>query len=567
MQSLITAARDWMAADPDPSTRAQTQALIDAEDADGLAECFGQRLQFGTAGIRGAMGPGPGRMNRALIRQVTAGLARYLLASQPDAAARGVVVGFDGRHLSDVFAADAAAVLTAAGIKVLAFSAVVATPVLAHAVTFTGAAAGVMVTASHNPPADNGYKVYWGNGAQIIPPHDAGISAAIDAIGSPGDVAVAASARTEPVPAAAWEDYVRRVLSWRVSDVTGARAVYTAMHGVGHAPLARLLEAAGHAPVIPVPEQRDPDGDFPTVAFPNPEEPGALALAEALATAQGVSLILANDPDADRLAVSLPDGDGGWKRLTGNEIGLLLAETLLAARSSEGPCMVATTVVSSSLLGHIAQAHQAQLVETLTGFKWIANAAIDFPGEFIVGFEEALGYSVGDVVRDKDGLSAALQILDLASRCEAAGRTLADALEDLYRRYGYAASSQRAIVLPGATGAARIAGILDRLRASPPAAVASIPVVQIRDLLTGTARDLRSGESSSLDLPASNVLAFDLAEGCRILARPSGTEPKIKFYFEVLMPLAAGEPLADARARAAARMSALEQDFLRLAGL
>ncbi|MFT5681867.1 MAG: phosphomannomutase [Myxococcota bacterium] len=563
-ETLISLARRWMAADPNPATRAETEAII--ASGEGLTEAFGARLEFGTAGIRGRMGPGPGQMNRALVRQVTAGIAAYLLKNEPDAATMGVVIGFDGRHNSLAFAEDAAAVLSGAGLKVYQYDVVVATPTLAHAVLALSCAAGIMVTASHNPPADNGYKVYWSNGAQIISPHDKGISAEIDAVGGPWGVALPERAEVHAVPTSVWTDYVAAVLAGRIHRVTGAVAVYTAMHGVGYAPLAALLDVAGHG-IIAVPQQRDPDGDFPTVAFPNPEEDGAMDLSLALARESSADLVLANDPDADRLSVAVPDIDGTWRQLTGNEVGLLLADELLTHGAQGGDRLVVTTVVSTSLLARVAQAHGARLAETLTGFKWIANKAMTDPGDFVMGFEESLGYSVGDVVRDKDGLSAALHILDLASDCKARGTTLMAHLTALYRRYGYVASAQKSIKMPGLEGAAKIRAVMDGLRAAPPSAIAGLSVVRIRDVAKGTSRDLATGGVTPLDLPASNVIAFDLAEGCRVLARPSGTEPKIKFYFEAREVLSEGEPLAAAQARAEARMDAMYTDFFAQAGL
>lgn len=570
--SLLAAARSWLAGDPDPETRAATEALIAEADPDALRNCFGHRLQFGTAGIRGRMGPGPGQVNRALIRQVTAGFGRYLLEQAPTNADRGVVVGYDGRRNSKAFAEDAAAVLATLGITVHLFETVVATPVLAHAVPFLGAAGGVMVTASHNPPADNGYKVYWDNGAQIIPPHDAGISGCIDAVGSPAAVSVEPlAALTEAgtvrgVPPAAWDAYLADVLSLRVHPETGARAVYSAMHGVGFAPLQRVLAAAGHTPVLSVQEQQDPDGAFPTVAFPNPEEPGALDLALAKAKAEGADLVIANDPDADRLAVALPLADGTWRKLTGNEIGILLADDLLAHGSASDNRMVATTVVSTSLLGRVASLHGAVLAEVLTGFKWIANTACDHDGSFVFGFEEALGYSAGNVVRDKDGVSTALLFLDLASWCKTRGTTVLEHLTGLYERVGYAASSQTSIKRPGLDGKAEIAAIMKGLRDTPPREVAGLAVQQIRDLQTGVATTVTTGETTSIDLPRSNVLAFDLADGARVLVRPSGTEPKLKFYFEATAALGGGG-LAAAQAVAEARIGALRADILVRAGV
>ncbi len=570
--ALIEVARAWRAADPDPETAAMTDALLERGDMVALQAAFGARLEFGTAGLRGRLGPGPGNMNRALVRIVSAGLGQYLLDTVPDAVSRGVVIGRDGRRGSPEFAEDAARVLAGLGIPVYLHEGVVATPVLAHSVVFVGAAAGVMVTASHNPPEDNGYKVYWGNGAQIIPPHDTGISRTIDRVGSAADVrapeldGLRAQGLVHPVPAAAWEDYQARVLACRVHPgLPSVRAVYTAMHGVGWAPLQRLIAASGHAPLIPVAAQVEPDGAFPTVAFPNPEEPGALDLAMATARSEGAELIIANDPDADRLAVAVPDGAGGWKALTGNQIGLLLADDLLTHGRRDRPRLVATTLVSSPLLARMAEVHGAAYAETLTGFKWIANKAIAWDGDFVMGFEEALGYTVGATVRDKDGLSAALVMLDLAAWCRQQGRSMLEHLEGVYRRYGYVGSAQRSLTLPGLDGSAQIRAMMGRLRTAPPLVLGGVEVVRLRDVSLGRATTLRTGEVTALDLPPSDVLAFDLADGGRVLARPSGTEPKIKFYVDISLRMGEAEGLAEVEARALTRARALADEIVALA--
>ena len=569
---LIERARSWLSGDPDPETRAELEALIQANDLAALADRFDGRLEFGTAGMRGAMAAGPNRMNRALVRIATAGLAAYLPAATYAAQDRGVVIGYDGRHKSRAFAEEAAAVLAGAGFRVYLSEEVVPTPVLAFAVLHVRAAAGIMVTASHNPPADNGYKVYWENGAQIIPPHDALISEQIDAIGGPGAIsppsfgALVADGKVEPIPDAVWSAYQAAVLALRVHPVVGARAVYTAMHGVGYASLQRVLAAAGHLPLIPVLEQVEPDGDFPTVAFPNPEEPGAMDLALARARASTADLVIAHDPDADRLAVAIPTGEGDYRMLTGNEVGVLLAEDLLTHGAQAPDRLVATTIVSTSLLGRIAEAHGAAHKELLTGFKWIANAAIDWPGPFVVGFEEALGYSVGPVVRDKDGVSAALIFLDMASWLKEQGISLEAHLGALYKRYGYYSSAQHSLKLPGSDGAARIAEIMEALRANPPKEFAGIGILQVRDLDSGEATVRATGASRPLGLPRSNVLAYDMAEGCRVLVRPSGTEPKIKFYFEVRVPLEGGS-VAEAATKGQSRIAELRGAVLAAAGV
>ncbi|MCB9778637.1 MAG: phospho-sugar mutase [Alphaproteobacteria bacterium] len=570
---LLARARRWRDRDPETETRAALSALIDAGDLDALGPLFATRLSFGTAGIRGQRGPGPARLNALVVRETAAGLARVLLREVGDAPTRGVVVGFDGRHGSAPYARDAACVLAAAGLPVFLFDQVAPTPLLAHAVRHLHCAAGVMVTASHNPPQDNGVKVYWGHGAQITDPVDGWIADAIAAVAAealpptcPDLADLQRSGAVRPVPAGQEDAYVHAVLDLRVRHATGAVAVYTAMHGVGYRLLARVLDAAGHTPVRAVAAQRDPDGDFPTVTLPNPEEDGAMDLALDLARASGADLVLANDPDADRLAVAVPDADspGGFRQFSGNEVGLLLAEELLSQRRAaptEAQPLVANTIVSSSLLGAIAAAHGAARAEVLTGFKWLADAAMKWEGPFVLGFEEALGYSAGEVVRDKDGISTALLVLDLASALKAEGRTLLDALDALCRRYGVAASSQRSLKLPGAEGQARIAALMATLRAAPPSTIAGREVLRIRDVKRGVAIDVRTGAETSLGLPSSNVLAFDLAGGCRVLARPSGTEPKLKIYFEAVEPVAKDEPVADARTRAEAVLAELEADM------
>lgn len=573
--ALAAAVNAWIAEDPDPVTRAQAQRWLDTADVKALAEAFGPRLAFGTAGLRGTIGAGPGCMNRALVRRVAAGLAHYLLATVPEAQQRGVVIGYDGRHGSRDFSEDTASVLAALGFHVWLHADTVPTPQLGHAVTTLAAAAGIMVTASHNPPKDNGYKVYWSDGAQIIPPHDAGISAAIDALGPLSSIAcpplaeVQARGLVRDAPDDIARRYLDEVHALRVhagAERQRLRIVYTAMHGVGWRRVRDALTRAGHELVYPVREQRDPDADFPTVAFPNPEEPGALDLAMRVAADVDAEIILASDPDGDRLAVCVPDGAGGWRQLTGNQVGVLLADDLLTYGDQwkGAERLVATTIVSTTLLSRIAAAHGARYAEALTGFKWIANAAIPFDaagGHFVVGFEEALGYSVGPVVRDKDGVSAALLFADLAAFAKSEGKSVLDRLEALYRRFDCHASYQRALTLPGVEGRAKINAMLATLRASPPRSLAGTEVVRFRDLAERVDLDLRSGTRTEPALPAADVLAWDLSDGARVLARPSGTEPKIKFYFEAPVPMG-DDGLLAAEARGQQRVRALARDFL-----
>lgn len=543
---LVRAARAWIDDDPDPETEAAGRAMLESGDTGALAECFGRRLTFGTAGIRGALGPGPSRMNRALVRRVTAGLVATLAREVPGDGP--LIVGYDGRTGSDVFAEDVARVATGAGLRVLRFPRVCPTPLLAYAVRVLRARGGVMITASHNPPGDNGYKVYGPDGAQIVSPLDQRISERIDQVASVralplGDVGAM-------VPGWVLEQYIADVLAMRVHGAKpDLRIVYTAMHGVGSATVRRVMADAEYEAFFEVPEQAEPDAAFPTVAFPNPEEPGALDRAFAVADAVGADLILANDPDADRIAVAIPSGapGGGWRRLTGNEVGTLLAEDLLT-HGHGGDRLVATTVVSTTLLAKIAQAHGAEYAETLTGFKWIAQAAMASPARFVMGFEEALGVSAGDVVRDKDGISAAVLVADLASSLAFRGKTLADAIDDLHRTHGVHTAGQVSLVFPGEAGLQRIREMTAALRASPWTELAGTAVTGTTDYAVPTG-----------GLPATDLLAFALADGSRVLVRPSGTEPKLKVYVEVVVPV--GAPgIAPARAEAAERLRALEAD-------
>ena len=583
---VLEPAERWLAHDPDPTTQAELRRLIEAARGgdDGaraeLRERFSGPLVFGTAGLRGVLGAGESRMNRAVVLRTTAGLARYLLTTLGDEARqRGVVVGYDARRLSREFAEDTAGALAGAGIPAWLATAPCPTPIAAFAVLHAGAAAGVMVTASHNPPEYNGYKVYWGNGAQIIPPHDTGIAAAIDHAPVASEVPrvalgeARARGLVRDLQASVERAYLDAIgaLSARSGGDRAMPIAYTPLHGVGDRLVRQALAEAGFTRVESVPEQRAPDGAFPTVAFPNPEEKGALDLAIALANRVGADLILANDPDVDRLAAAVRRADGSFEQLTGNQVGVLLGHHLLTGgREAEGERLVITTVVSSPMLGAIAEALGVRYEETLTGFKWIANRALEIEratgARFVFGYEEALGYTVGPVVRDKDGISAALILAELAAARRAEEKTLLDELEAIYRRYGLYVSGQRNFTFPGTEGMAMIDAAMERLRRSQPAEIAGMRVASRTDVGDGT-RVLASGAVERLSLPSSNVLLYHLEGGSRVVARPSGTEPKIKFYLDVREPVAEGEPMAEAEARARARMDALGAAFCALAGM
>jgi phosphomannomutase len=563
MASHRELAEAWLAEDPDPQTAAELRALLsrcDAGDAAAqkdLTERFTGALEFGTAGLRGILGAGPQRMNRVLVRKVSAGLAAYLLAHVPDARERGVVIGRDARHGSREFAEDTARVLGGAGIRSFLAHRPWPTPVTAWAVTARQACAGVMVTASHNPPAYNGYKVYWGNGAQIIPPHDTGIAAAITRIGRSDQLAMPslddlrAAGTVVDLTEALHDDYLAQIVALRASPQVDGRALviaYTPLHGVGARSVEPGLTRAGFPGVHTEPSQREPDPAFPTVAFPNPEEKGAMDRVLALAAEVSADLVLANDPDADRLCIAVPDG-AGYRVLTGDETGAVLADYLLEVGPRDRR-MVATTIVSSQLLGFLARQAGADYREVLTGFKWIGNAAIDYErtcgGRFVMGYEEAIGFSVGPLVRDKDGVSAALIIAELCAWNRARGRSVIDHLDDIYRRVGLFVTHQVSLTRPGADGMAEIRDTMARFRGAPPGALAGHAVETVVDLARGEG-----------GLPPSDVLVWRLAGGRRVIMRPSGTEPKLKSYYEVRVEVGAGEPMAAARARGTAELASL----------
>jgi phosphomannomutase len=552
---LQARAEAWMALDPDPATRAELAGLVARGDDAGLAACFDRPLQFGTAGLRGPLGAGPARMNRAVVRATTAGLARWVADQGPAAAAAGIVVGRDARHGSAAFAADVAEVASALGVRVHVLPAPLPTPITAWAVRALGAAAGVMVTASHNPAGDNGYKVYLADGAQVVPPHDAAIADAAAAAG----VVPAGSAGAGPVgTVAAGVLDAYRAEAIGLLDPEGpraVRAVYTPMHGVGGAVLPALMAEAGFDPPAVVAEQAEPDPDFPTVAFPNPEEPGALDLALALAVRTGADVVLANDPDADRLAVAVPGRDGVWRVLTGDELGILLAVRCIEATSGPGR-LVATTIVSSTMLGALAAETGVAYEETLTGFKWIARAATKRPGHrLIFGYEEALGYAVGDAVADKDGLSAALVVAEMVAGGRAGGPSLLDRLDALAARLGVHLTAQWSRRAEGPDAMATLAAVVASWREDPPATLAGLPVTAAVDLAAGAG-----------GLPPTDGVLLRLGAHGRVVLRPSGTEPKLKAYLEVTTAPPGPDRLDETRRNARRRLEGLRRDVARLAG-
>ena len=650
-ESVYIKAQRWLARDPDPRTRAQLQALIETSNQDELAGRFSARLAFGTAGLRGLVGAGPGMMNRLVIRETSAGLGDCLLRTVPDAAARGILVAYDARLDSQTFAQDAACVFAASGITTYLTPQHAATPLAAFGVLELGTAAGVVITASHNPPEYNGYKVYGEDGAQIIPPRDAEIAAAIELAGTRDipwldfDTAQAAG-KIVLLGKDFYRNYVEAIganplfasydngsygtssdsastdstyTPYKSGDTDKSRTdkssrhtsiAYTAMHGVGAEVAETLLQEAGFTAVYSVASQAEPDGNFPTIKFPNPEEPGAMDEVLALARAQQTTLACANDPDADRLAVAVrfesggDDGGSDYQQLSGDMLGVLLADYLLhnwfqrrsekerleemseeaSAEASKEVTLplVATTLVSSSMLASIAQATGAAYYTTLTGFKWLAHVAIIYEEahekayekayeeaheethekahekqryQFLFAYEEALGYAVGPQVRDKDGLSALLAVAQMTEALARQGKTLLQQLEFLYRRHGIHLTEQRSIDMPSALGTdTTTIGAL--LRQTPPTQIGESPVLRIDDLSRGNCQDWDDTLEPG-DLPSSDVLLYRLENKSRVIVRPSGTEPRVKCYYEVVQPVLDDADFTEAMQRAQSALTHL----------
>ena len=529
---LRTQVESWLQGDPDPVDRAELQRALDASDEELLKQRFSGRLSFGTAGLRGPIGAGPCAMNTAVIRQTCHGLADVLIAAQRDLS-RGVVIGYDARYRSDQFAQESAAVLRARGVAVYLWDQPGPTPATSFWVRQLGALAGIQVTASHNPPQDNGFKVYWDHAAQIIPPVDSEIAEAIDrhAVGKAADLAVL-DARAAG-PALSFLGSVELAKYWKAvgeqtprvsSPKTPLRIVYTAMHGVGGESVVTVLEEAGFE-VHPVAEQHAPDASFPTVAFPNPEEDGAMDLALALAESVDADLVLANDPDADRLAVALPS-DPGFELLNGNEIGLLLGDHCLQAYEGS-PAIFAASIVSSQALRAWVEAQGHTYASALTGFKWIMAERRRRPNQnFIFGYEEALGYCIGETVADKDGVSAALAFAHGARWLKERGKDLRTRLDEIYQQIGFFVSDQWVQRFSGAHAAADMERAVDQARRHAPQEINGLTLVERYDFNEGAPWE------PSL---SANLIALTYgtdAQGLRVLIRPSGTEPKVKTYFE-----------------------------------
>ena len=539
--ALLDTARAWLAEDPDPATASELSALIakaeagDTAATDELTDAFDGTLQFGTAGLRGRLGPGSNRMNRVVVARAAAGLAAYLRAR----GGTSVVIGYDARRNSDVFAADTARIMAGAGITAMVLPSALPTPVLAFAIRELGCDAGVMVTASHNPPDDNGYKVYLGDGSQIVPPADTQISDCIAAVGPLASIPQSDEYQT--LDGAVLDSYVARAVSLLGDGPRAVSAVYTAMHGVGGEVFMRAAAGAGFPAPAKVAKQFAPDGRFPTVNFPNPEEPGAMDLALADARALSADVIIANDPDADRSAAGIRY-DGDYRMLTGDEVGALLGWWIAERGRREGvptQGVYAQSIVSGTLLARIADDAGLGYATTLTGFKWISKVP-----DLRFGYEEALGYCCDPTaVKDKDGITASLLMLEMAAALKAQGRGPQDVLDDLARRFGLHATSQLSVRV---SDVALISDAMARLRAHPPTVLGGRDVLACDDLERGVD-----------GLPPTDGLRFTLKDA-RVIVRPSGTEPKLKCYLQVVVPVTGD--IAEARATADAEVAALRAD-------
>ncbi len=515
-QSLVAQVQQWISQDPDPKTRAELERLLADRNEVELRSCFSGFLEFGTAGLRGKLGPGPSRMNRAVVTKTAAGLVTYMRKHNLSS----VVVGRDARYGSKDFAQDTAEIMQGAGMKVYLLPRALPTPVLAYAVRELKCDVGIMVTASHNPPEDNGYKVYLGGivdqiryeGSQIISPADTQISEYISQV--PDLNMLKRNSGAEVLDDSIVDSYIKATAKLATPN-SDLKVVYSAMHGVGTKTLEQVFAAANFTPPILVMEQAEPDPDFPTVKFPNPEEPGAIDLSIEKAMQVSADLVIANDPDADRCAVAIADRGGNWRMLRGDEVGAILGEYLARAAKDKNATL-ANSIVSSSILSKIAKAYQLPFAETLTGFKWIAKIE-----NLHFGYEEALGYAVdSNSVNDKDGISAALMIVQIATDLKRESRTLNDFLDEIWSKYGYHGTKQISVRVDSVE---QIATILGRFRNNTPQSIAGYRVIGFDDL-----------EKPLSGLPPTNGVRIFLEPKIRIIVRPSGTEPKIKCYIEVV---------------------------------
>ncbi len=551
MKDYMKIYQEWLS-NPyfDEATKAELKAIEGDENE--IKERFYMDLEFGTAGLRGIIGAGINRMNIYVVRRATQGLANYII--KQGAADKGVAIAYDSRNMSPEFAMEAAMTLAANGIKAYKFESLRPTPELSFAVRELGCVAGINITASHNPPEYNGYKVYWEDGAQFTPPHDKGVTEEVLAIEDLSSVkttdeaSAIAAGKYEVIGKEIDDKYIAQVKAQVVNQKAidemqdQIRIVYTPLHGTGNIPARRVMKEIGFTHVYVVPEQELPDGNFPTVSYPNPEAKEAFELGLKLAKEKDADLVLATDPDADRLGVYVKDAKSGeYIPLTGNMSGSLLCEYVLSQKQAEGKIpadgQVVKSIVSTNLIDAVAKAYGAELIEVLTGFKWIGKQILKNEttgtGTYLFGMEESYGCLIGTYARDKDAISATAALCEAAAYYKQKGMTLWDAMVAMYEKYGYYKDSVKSLGLSGIEGLAKIQSIMETLRNNTPAEVGGYKVVSARDYKLDTIRDMETGAVKPTGLPASNVLYYDLEDGAWICVRPSGTEPKIKFYFGV----------------------------------
>ena len=549
----------------DEKTKAELKDITDDENE--IKERFYKELEFGTAGLRGIIGAGTNRMNIYTVRKATQGLANYIISQGFEA--KGVAIAYDSRRMSPEFASEAALCLAANGVKAYVFESLRPTPELSYAVRKLGCIAGINITASHNPPEYNGYKVYWEDGAQITPPHDKGIMDEVQKVVDYNTMKTMSLADAKAaglyvtigadIDDAYMEELKKQVIHWDSIKEVGKdlKIVYSPLHGTGNIPARRVLKELGFENVYVVKEQELPDGEFPTVSYPNPEAEEAFELGLKLAKEVDADLILATDPDADRLGVYVKDTKSGeYKVLTGNMSGCLLAEYEISQRKAVNGSLpedgaVITSIVSSCMAGAIAEAYGLRFIQVLTGFKYIGQQILGFEqtgkGSYVFGFEESYGCLIGTYARDKDAIVATMALCEAAAYYKTQGKTLWDAMIDMYEKYGYYKEDIKSITLKGIEGLAKIQEILETLRNEPPVEIAGCKVLKARDYKKDTIKDMVTGEVTATGLPSSNVLYYDLPDGAWVCVRPSGTEPKVKFYYGVK-----GTSLEDADQKAAA---------------
>ena len=551
MKDYMKIYQEWLS-NPyfDEATKEELRAIEGNENE--IKERFYMDLEFGTAGLRGIIGAGINRMNIYVVRRATQGLANYII--KQGAADKGVAIAYDSRHMSPEFAMEAAMTLAANGIKAYKFESLRPTPELSFAVRELGCVAGINITASHNPPEYNGYKVYWEDGAQFTPPHDKGVTEEVLAIEDLSTVKTTdeASATAAGLYQVIGQEIDDKYIAQVKAQVVNQKAidemqdqitiVYTPLHGTGNIPARRVMKEIGFTHVYVVPEQELPDGDFPTVSYPNPEAKEAFELGLKLAKEKNADLVLATDPDADRLGVYVKDTKSGeYIPLTGNMSGSLLCEYVLSQKQAAGKIpadgQVVKSIVSTNLIDAVAKAYGAELIEVLTGFKWIGKQILKNEttghGTYLFGMEESYGCLIGTYARDKDAISATAALCEAAAYYKQKGMTLWDAMIAMYEKYGYYKDAVKAIGLSGIEGLAKIQSIMETLRNNTPTEVGGYKVTSARDYKLDTIKDMATGEVKPTGLPSSNVLYYDLEDGAWICVRPSGTEPKIKFYFGV----------------------------------